>query len=170
MVLWFVGVPMALAILILAIVALGRRKKAEGLWLLFVALIVAPVAFFCLPALSSGEADGVEEGWEKEAVKPRLAEQRADKPRPNGQRADEEQKALEPSSKPVAPRPLPTGPAAEVTRARAVARYPEIEQAGTPHHKAFIEAVEDAQRTRPGIFDDPDWALQLAMETARKLN
>jgi hypothetical protein len=57
-----------------------------------------------------------------------------------------------------------------VARARAVARYPDIEQAGTPHNEAFTEAVEDARRTRPGIFDDPDWALQLAMETARKLN
>lgn len=64
----------------------------------------------------------------------------------------------------VSVRPLPTGPAAEAAKQRAIARYPQLAVAGSALNRAFVERVQRYQRERPSVFDDPEWPTTIARE------
>lgn len=67
------------------------------------------------------------------------------------------------------PRALPTGPAAEAARWRAVARYPYLGVAGSPLNKAFIDRVRRYQVERPSFFDQAEWPTLIATECQAEL-
>jgi hypothetical protein len=51
----------------------------------------------------------------------------------------------------------------------AVARYPALGVAGSAFNRAFVEAYHRLRHTEPYYFDDAQWPLLLADETARDL-
>ena len=68
-----------------------------------------------------------------------------------------------------APRPLPTGHAADAAKWRAVALYPRLGIADSPLNRAFLARVRRYQSERPEIFDNPEWATLIARECATEL-
>lgn len=72
--------------------------------------------------------------------------------------------AAPPASTLRPPRALPTGPAAEAARWRAVARFPRLGVAGSPLNKLFLERVRMYQVEKPELFDQTEWPTIIAAE------
>jgi DNA repair exonuclease SbcCD ATPase subunit len=51
------------------------------------------------------------------------------------------------------------------SQSSVVQRFPEIGIAGSESNKKFLSAVADARQTRPNLFGEKDWPMQIAIET-----
>jgi hypothetical protein len=66
-------------------------------------------------------------------------------------------------------RTLPTGPAVEASKRRAVAAYPDLGVANSPLNRLFVAKVRQYQTEKPAVFDEPEWPSTIAKECVSEL-
>lgn len=132
---WLIAGPVLFVCFILSIVTLSRGSTGQGIILLIFTLIGAPAAILIIPFLGLGAGAA-------------LASPLVPKPTPQA----------------ISAMQVPTGPAADAAKARAVRRFPQLGIAGSPLNTAFLRAVEKARVERPELFSNPEWPMYLASE------